>query len=112
MNPLKLPFVETSAINGIGVFETLREIAKLTVPVVRAKVFGKKEDKPEEKEKEEREKIVQKAQKERSKVKEEIEFVSEQDKEPIRFTKIKFKNRKDVEQELEKLTKEFITEKK
>jgi len=111
LNPLKLPFVESSAINGIGVFETLREIAKLTVPVVRAKVFGKEEEekKAEEKEKKEREKIVKKAQEEREKVKEEIEFVSEKEKEPVRFTKIKFKDRRDVEQELDKLTREFIT---
>lgn len=112
LNPLKLPFIESSAINGIGVFETLREIAKLTIPVVRAKVFGKEDEKPEAKEKEERKKIFQAAREERKKVKEEMKFASKQRKEPIRFTKIKFKNRGDVDQELEKLTREFITGKK
>jgi signal recognition particle receptor subunit beta len=42
LNPLKLPYVEASAINGIGVFETLKEIAKLTIPHVKEKVFGEK----------------------------------------------------------------------
>jgi signal recognition particle receptor subunit beta len=47
LNPLKLPYVEASAVNGVGVFETLKEIAKLTIPYVREKVFGdKKEPKP------------------------------------------------------------------
>jgi len=46
-NPLKLPYIESSAINGIGVFETLKEIAKLTIPYVKEKVFGDKaEPKP------------------------------------------------------------------
>ncbi|MFO7866522.1 MAG: GTPase domain-containing protein [Candidatus Aminicenantes bacterium] len=112
LNPLKLPFVESSAVNGIGVFETLREIAKLTIPVVRAKVFGKEDEEPEAKEKEERKKIFQAAREERKKVKEEMRFASKQSKEPIRFTKIKFKNRGDVDQELEKLTREFIRGKK
>lgn len=112
LNPLKLPFVESSAVNGIGVFETLREIAKLTIPVVRAKVFGKEDEEPEAKEKEERKKIFQAAREERKKVKEDMRFASKQSQEPIRFTKIKFKNRGDVDQELEKLTREFITGKK
>jgi hypothetical protein len=30
------------AVTGVGVFETLREISKLTVPVVREKLFGEK----------------------------------------------------------------------
>jgi signal recognition particle receptor subunit beta len=47
LNPLKLPYIEASAINGIGVFETLKEIAKLTIPYVKEKVFGDKtEPKP------------------------------------------------------------------
>jgi signal recognition particle receptor subunit beta len=40
LNPQGLPSVEASAINGVGVFETLREIAKLTVPAVKEKVLG------------------------------------------------------------------------
>ncbi len=44
LNPLKLPYIEAAAINGIGVFETLKEIAKLTVPYVKEKVFGEKRE--------------------------------------------------------------------
>jgi len=42
LNPRKFPFVEASAINGWGVFETLHEIAKLAVPWVREKLFGER----------------------------------------------------------------------
>ena len=40
LNPRRLPWVEAAAVNGVGVFETLREISKLTVPVVRERLFG------------------------------------------------------------------------
>ena len=40
LNPRRSPWMEAVAINGVGVFETLREISKLTVPVVRERLFG------------------------------------------------------------------------
>jgi mutual gliding-motility protein MglA len=40
LNPRRSPPVEAVAVSGVGVFETLREISKLTVPLVRDKVFG------------------------------------------------------------------------
>ena len=40
LNPRRSPWIEAKAVSGVGVFETLREISKLTVPVVRDKVFG------------------------------------------------------------------------
>jgi signal recognition particle receptor subunit beta len=40
LNPGKLPFVEAAAGAGRGVFETLRKVARITVPLVRDKVFG------------------------------------------------------------------------
>jgi signal recognition particle receptor subunit beta len=42
LNPRRQPWVEAVAISGIGVFETLREISKLTVPLAREKLFGTK----------------------------------------------------------------------
>ena len=39
LNPRRLPFIEASAISGQGVFETLKEIARLTIPRVREKIF-------------------------------------------------------------------------
>jgi signal recognition particle receptor subunit beta len=40
LNPRRQPWVEAVAVSGVGVFETLREISKLTVPVVREKLYG------------------------------------------------------------------------
>jgi len=40
LNPGKAPFLEASAVSGGGVFETLREISRLTLPLVRDKMFG------------------------------------------------------------------------
>jgi signal recognition particle receptor subunit beta len=40
LNPRRNIFIEASAIDGVGVFETLKEIARLTVPLVREKVLG------------------------------------------------------------------------
>jgi len=40
LNPYGNPFLEAAAIDGLGVFETLKEIARLTVPRVREKVLG------------------------------------------------------------------------
>jgi GTPase SAR1 family protein len=113
LNPLKLPYIEACAINGIGVFETLKEIAKLTIPYVKEKVFDEKpEPAPKQKEEikraaEERERVVQEAKEVRNKIKSDLEFVSNQPDSPIRMTKIKFKSHTDVEKEVEKLAREF-----
>jgi mutual gliding-motility protein MglA len=40
LNPRRGPWVEAAAVNGVGVFETLREISKLTVPLAREKLYG------------------------------------------------------------------------
>lgn len=40
LNPKGHPYIEASASNGIGVIETLREIAKVTIPTVRKKIYG------------------------------------------------------------------------
>jgi hypothetical protein len=44
LNPQRLPYIEASAISGHGVFETLKEIARLTIPRVREKIFGEKDE--------------------------------------------------------------------
>ncbi len=41
LNPRGLPYIEAAAVTGRGVFETLRAIARLTLPRVREKVFGR-----------------------------------------------------------------------
>lgn len=40
LNPKGYPYIEASASNGIGVVETLREIARVTIPTVRKKIYG------------------------------------------------------------------------
>jgi len=40
LNPYGHPYIEAAAVSGRGVFETLKEIARITVPRVREKVFG------------------------------------------------------------------------
>lgn len=119
LNPLKLPYLGSSAINGEGVFETLKEIAKITVPYVREKVFGEKPE-PKPKEKAEREKIIADATKDREKVldeirlevpspnKPDIEFLPERGESPIRLTKLKFKSQNDIEKEMDNLAREFV----
>jgi len=107
LNPLNLPYVESSAINGKGVFETLKQIAKMTVPVVREKIFGGKKE-PEEDEKEKRERAMKKAVKEREKTKKDIEFIGEKKDPQIRMTKIKYKSTDDVEEQVDSLAKEFL----
>lgn len=105
MNPLKLPFLESSAVNGMGVFETLKEISKLTVPYVREKVFGEKEE-PKPAVAVEPEKIVKVPEPAKPEEKE-IESVPVEREEPVRLTKIKFKTQTDIEKEMEKLAEEF-----
>ncbi len=103
LNPNGLPYVASEAINGEGVFEALKEIARLTVPAVREKVFGEKR-KPEE-----RVGTVRlETQKIESRDQGEIKFVPEEKEVPIRLTKIKFKSHIDIEKEVENLAKEFI----
>jgi len=42
LNPSRQPWIEAVAVNGVGVFETLREISKLTVPPARERLYGVK----------------------------------------------------------------------
>ena len=103
LNPSGFPYVESCAIKGKGVFETLKEITKLAIPLVKKKIkederkaVGKgqpaKEKKREEKAPEQRE---------------EIKFVAKKTGVPLRVTKVKFKSQKDIEAELENLARDF-----
>ena len=93
MNPNGRPFVEASAINGAGVFETLREIAKVSVPLVKEKVMG-----------EEKEPAVTEDRKYG------VEFVSNKELAPIQMTKLKLETRDEVDKSVEKLTQEVTAE--
>jgi signal recognition particle receptor subunit beta len=116
LNPRRLPYVEAAAINGVGVFETLREIAKLTVPFVKERVLGEKrregqkpelheETFPEQPERGPLERAAEKGR-------EDIEFVPQSQATPFQVTKIKMKSQKEIEEELEKISQEFGTKPK
>ncbi|MBC7349048.1 MAG: GTPase domain-containing protein [Candidatus Aminicenantes bacterium] len=130
LNHRNAPFIEAEAINGRGVLETLKEIARLTVPVVRERVFGEKEKKEEIPVNEGQEfapaEIItspaqveaavatasrKKAPRKQPEVK--IDFVRPGDETPFPTTKIKVQSIEDIEQEIERLSKEFgLTAKK
>lgn len=101
LNPNGLPYLEASAINGVGVIETLREIIKLTIPPVSKKVFEKEEERKEDVEK-----------KEEPKKKKEVKFAFSGKVTPVTLKKIKIESKEDIEKEIEKLTKEFTEESK
>jgi signal recognition particle receptor subunit beta len=123
LNPGKHPAVEAIALNGVGVFETLREIAKLTVPAVREKVLGEKrkvtaELKPLPEERFEGLKDMEgppaAAPKPEFRVppREEIEFIKSAQGEPLEVKKVKIKSTADIELALDKLSREFTGKKK
>jgi mutual gliding-motility protein MglA len=98
LNPRRCPSVEAVAVNGVGVFESLREISKMTVPIVREKVFGERpREEPESSQISERD----------------IDGLREKgpqggDEAAGQLTKVKIKSTKDIDIELDKLSKEFV----
>ncbi|HAR35593.1 MAG TPA: hypothetical protein DCR87_01555 [Acidobacteria bacterium] len=129
-NHRNAPYIEAEAINGRGVLETLKEIARLTVPVVRERLLGEKEKKEEVPVTESQEfapaeiitspaqmeaaaatPVRKKAPRKQPEVK--IDFVRPGDETPFPTTKIKVQSIEDIEQEIERLSKEFgLTAKK
>lgn len=106
LNPRQCPYVEAVAINGVGVFETLREISKLTVPSVREKIFGERpregrgqEDLPGRE--------IENLKNVKPSPKDNVDFVPPGQSDPIHVTKVKVKSQKDIEAELEKLSKSY-----
>lgn len=94
LNPNNCPYVEASAVRGVGVFETLKEIAKVTVPAVKEKIFGEKR-KPVEVEKK----------------KPDMEFVANDTLSPLQMTKLKLQSQDEVVKTVEALAKEITAEK-
>lgn len=109
LNPHGCPYVESSALNGWGVFETLHEIAKLSVPRVKEAIFKMEEIRPEEKEEEEKaieREIYGKIQTPRLE-----ERPSEEMLPPSAEKKRKVRTHEEIEQELERLAREFLGKK-
>jgi signal recognition particle receptor subunit beta len=106
LNPRKCPYVEAVAINGVGVFETLREISKLTIPAVREKFLGeKRREGPAAEGMAAGE--IETLKETRPSAKEGVEFVAPEQADPLQVTKVKIKSQKDIEDELEKLSKAY-----
>lgn len=98
LNPQKYPFIEAAAINGVGVFETLKEISKLTVPRVQEKLLEltrKREDK------EKKEKVKEESMKGK------VDFDSTAETSTFHLKKIKIGSQSDIEREIENLAREF-----
>ena len=93
LNPNLRPFIEASAINGIGVFETLKEIAKISIPAIKERL----------------ESDVKKPVDMRAK-KEDLEFVAKDRPGPLRFTKLKLESQNDMTEETEKLAHGITSE--
>lgn len=94
LNPDKRPFIEASAINGEGVFETLRDIAKVTIPVVKKKVFGDDADAV----KGDTKKI-------------ELSFETEDNPNPVEVTNVKLESQENMEKKVEEITEEMVKNK-
>jgi GTPase SAR1 family protein len=109
LNPQNLPYVEASAINGIGVFETLRQVAKLTVPAVKEKVLGIKPKIEDVAAEEER---IQDAVGEAPRKEDEMEFVLPGEETDAHIRKMKLRTLEEIEIELEKLSREFLDKSK
>lgn len=106
LNPKNLPFIEASALNGVGVFETLKQIAKLTVPLVREQVLGQK---PKiEKEAGAAEEPKKKTPSTEEKKEVEVEFIPSDKEAGARVRKYRFRTLEEIERELEILSREFL----
>ena len=89
LNPDKRPYIEASAVNGEGVFETLRDIAKVTIPTVKKKVFGDDSVKGDTK-------------------KMELSFETEENPNPVEVTKVKVESQENMEKKVEELSEEMV----
>jgi signal recognition particle receptor subunit beta len=103
-NSMDAPFVESSALYGNGVFETLSEIAKQVVPRVKEKIFWEK-IKTDVDDVMKRKFVVTNGQ---MIIKREKIVTIEPGEDQLQMKKIKFKSQKDVDMEIEKLQKDFL----
>lgn len=108
LNPQRRPNIEAIAIRGIGVIETLREIAKATITVVKGRILGEKPIEGKE----------QMIDQEFTRIKGTVPSPPEKtisastDSSPVKITRLKLKSQKNIEEELERLSREFIEKEK
>lgn len=106
LNPQRAPAIEAAAINGMGVFETLKEISRLTIPHVRKKIF---EARGEKEQKEEIDWHTIEGREEKKGKKDDVEFVSSTSS--ISLRKIKITTKSDIEKEIDNLARQFTSKK-
>jgi signal recognition particle receptor subunit beta len=107
LNPRRCPSIEAVAVNGVGVFESLREISKLTVPLVREKLFGERpREEADENQLSARE--IDDLKEKGSEMEGEGGLPAPVVAAPNPVTKVKVKSGRDIEDELDKLSKEFV----
>jgi mutual gliding-motility protein MglA len=104
LNPRRCPSVEAVAVNGVGVFESLREISKMAVPLVREKLFGERPR--EERDEQQLTAADMDGLKEKGLGTEAEASPAAPPPNPV--TKVKVKSHRDIEDELDKLSKEFV----
>jgi mutual gliding-motility protein MglA len=97
LNPRRSPWVEAAAVNGVGVFESLRAISKLAVPIVRERLFGEKPHEGSD------------ASQFSARDLEDLQGRGREagEAEAGQLTQVKVKSKQDVEDELDKLSKEY-----
>lgn len=95
LNPRRLPYIEASAINGTGVVETLKEIARLALPQAKEKIARARKKPGEKKEEAETVKMEKEVK---------VDFLSAKEIFPIRFMKIKIESQEEIEKEIERLS--------
>jgi len=97
-NPRRSPWVEAVATNGVGVFESLREISKLSVPIVRERFFGEKPHEESD--------ASQLSARDLEGLQE--KGPGEGEVRAGQLTQVKVKSRQAVEDEIDKLSKEYF----
>ncbi len=105
LNPRRKPHVEAVAVNGVGVFESLREIAKLTVPLVRESLLGKDAAEGAETDQASHARIAE--LRERKPKDEDVQFVKPARAQPIQEKRVRLKSQREIEDELDRLSKQF-----
>ena len=105
LNSQNAPYIESCAVNGDGVFETLSEIAKLVVPKVREQIFWQKMKDDVSRASHDRDPTVdQESLIGHSKIK----AMSRRADEMMRLVKMRFNSQEDVDKEIDELQKEFM----
>ncbi|MGB9004676.1 MAG: hypothetical protein WCB96_03030 [Candidatus Aminicenantales bacterium] len=105
LNPYLRPYFEAAAINGRGVFETLRGIAGLTIPIARQQILPEQTEEAEEPPEETEKKVEEAIKKTRVEMPEAPAPVLQKISGDIK--KIKLRSERDIEKELAKLSHEF-----